>query len=463
MDYRINGFIMPHPPIILPAIGKGEEKRAFATIDGCRTITGEIERLEPETIVVITPHGPVFRDAVCLNTDKTLSGSFKKFGHSEIKFTFPNDTELTENFLKSLENASVPAVKNNQSTAKRYSLDREIDHGVLVPLFFIQERYSNFKLVHLTYGTIGPEKLYSCGMALREAIMETGRKTVVIASSDLSHKLKKEGPYEFNPDGPVYDELVVKTIGEGDFAGFLGIDDKIRNNAGECGHRSITILLGLFEDRKTSQEVHSYEGPFGVGYMTASIHDEGPASNSVIDEYILKMADIKKEAGKNESEYVKLARKTIEEYVKNGYIIAPGKTSEIKKGVFVSIKKHGSLRGCIGTISPTTSCVEKEIINNAISASTRDPRFNPIEEWELDDLEISVDLLHEPEPIKSMDELNVLEYGVIVRSGYKSGLLLPNLEGIDTVEEQVSIALRKAGINRNEKYEMERFRVERFK
>ena len=99
MDHRINGFIMPHPPIIIPGIGRGQEKAAEATISGCKKIAGEIERLKPETIVVITPHGPVFRDAVCLHTDKILAGSFKKFGHSEIEFEYSNDTERMESFL----------------------------------------------------------------------------------------------------------------------------------------------------------------------------------------------------------------------------------------------------------------------------------------------------------------------------------------------------------------------------
>jgi AmmeMemoRadiSam system protein A len=463
MDHRINGYIMPHPPIILPEIGRGEEKKASATIEGCRKIAREIEAEKPGTIVVITPHGPVFRDAVCINAGKTLAGNLGRFGQRDMEFSYQNDIELMEEFCERLDAASIEVVINDRNSSHHYHLDKELDHGVLVPLYFINERLEEFKLIHLTYGTLGPEKLYNCGIALREAIEKTGRKAVVIASSDLSHRLRDDGPYDFNADGPVYDKMVADALRKGDFSEFLAIDEKIQNNAGECGHRSITILLGIYENRRTSQTVHSYEGPFGVGYLTASLVDEGPGAISSMDKYIRRMAEAKTEAGKNESEYVKLARRTIEEYVKYGYIINPDKKSEMKKGVFVSIKKHGSLRGCIGTISPTASCVEKEIINNAISAATRDPRFNPIEEWELDDLEISVDLLHEPEPIESIDELNVIEYGVIVRSGYKSGLLLPNLEGIDTVEEQVEIALRKAGIHDNEKYEMERFKVERFK
>ena len=131
--------------------------------------------------------------------------------------------------------------------------------------------------------------------------------------------------------------------------------------------------------------------------------------------------------------------------------------------MFVSLKKDGRLRGCIGTISPTKSSIAKEIITNAVSAGTGDPRFDPVREEELDDLVYSVDVLGEPEDIKSKDELDVVKYGVIVSKGSRRGLLLPNLEGVDTVEKQIEIALQKAGIAADANYEMQRFEVVRHK
>lgn len=125
--------------------------------------------------------------------------------------------------------------------------------------------------------------------------------------------------------------------------------------------------------------------------------------------------------------------------------------------------KDGELRGCIGTVYPLKNNIAEEIIRNAVSAGTEDPRFYPVEIDELDDIVYSVDVLTKPEPVKSKDDLDVKKYGVIVRSGYKSGLLLPDLEGVDTVDQQISIALRKAGIAPNEKYTIERFEVVRHK
>jgi len=162
--------------------------------------------------------------------------------------------------------------------------------------------------------------------------------------------------------------------------------------------------------------------------------------------------------------YVALAKYGIESYVRNGkraslYKGIPEEFLTNKAGVFVSLKKDGKLRGCIGTISPVKENIGEEILENGVSAATRDPRFEPVREEELDQLEYSVDVLFPPEPIDSKALLDVKEYGVIVTSGNRRGLLLPNLEGVETVQQQVFIALSKAGIRQGEPFQMERFKV----
>jgi MEMO1 family protein len=163
---------------------------------------------------------------------------------------------------------------------------------------------------------------------------------------------------------------------------------------------------------------------------------------------------------------VQLARRTVERYVREHKTTAPPQvlTEEMQRraGVFVSLHRQGDLRGCIGTIEPVQDNVALEIISNAISAATRDPRFSPVRPDELADLEISVDVLTEPEPIAGIAELDPKVYGVIVSAGGRRGLLLPDLEGVDTAEEQVRIALRKAWIDPHEKYSLSRFRVIRY-
>lgn len=288
-----------------------------------------------------------------------------------------------------------------------------------------------------------------------------------MASGDLSHRLTREAPAGYHPRGQEFDDLLVALLKNKDIEGIMELNSDLIECAGECGLRPFIIALGIFDGYEIDIDVLSYEGPFGVGYLVADII---VGSEVTERELVNKLFD-KRQKGiekmrKDESAPVALARRTLEKYVTTGEEVVPpsdvtGVLNETA-GVFVSIKKHGQLRGCIGTIEPTQPNVANEIIHNAISAGTRDPRFNPVTDEELNDLTYSVDILYPPEPISGMEKLDPKKYGVIVRSGYKSGLLLPNLEGIDTVEEQVDIALKKAGINKGEHVDMERFEVVRY-
>jgi AmmeMemoRadiSam system protein A len=163
---------------------------------------------------------------------------------------------------------------------------------------------------------------------------------------------------------------------------------------------------------------------------------------------------------------VNLARETIEGYVRDRKVVAEPRVlapeMEQKAGVFVSLHKGGMLRGCIGTIQPQQPNVALEVIQNAISAATRDPRFPPLQASELAELDIAVDILQPAEPIESMAQLDPKRYGVIVESGWRRGLLLPDLEGVDTAEYQVEIARRKAGIGPHEPVQLYCFEVKRY-
>jgi AmmeMemoRadiSam system protein A len=163
---------------------------------------------------------------------------------------------------------------------------------------------------------------------------------------------------------------------------------------------------------------------------------------------------------------VRLAKEAVESYVRQQEIVRPRElTPEMREraGVFVSLHKRGELRGCIGTFEPTRDNVAEEVITNAISSATADPRFSPVTEAELADLEYSVDILTRPEPVASESELDPERYGIIVQSGWKRGLLLPDLEGVDSVDEQIVICRLKAGISSDDPVKLYRFEVRRFK
>jgi len=163
---------------------------------------------------------------------------------------------------------------------------------------------------------------------------------------------------------------------------------------------------------------------------------------------------------------VQLAIDTIETYIRKGAVTRPVITDPVmseRAGVFVSLKKGGALRGCIGTFLPTRETVAQEVIANAIQSATQDPRFPPVRTEELAQLEYSVDVLTKPEAVKDMSELDPVKYGIVVESGLRRGLLLPDLEGVNTVEEQIAICRMKAGIGDNEPIKLYRFEVRRFK
>ena len=268
------------------------------------------------------------------------------------------------------------------------------------------------------------------------------RSVVYIASGDLSHKLQEYGPYGFVEEGPLYDKRIMDVMSNARFSELLDFDIDFLDKAAECGHRSFIMMSGFLDNISVIPKFYSHEDITGVGYGICSYFPTDP--------------------------YIELAKNTINTYIKEKKVIelpkdTPKELLENRTGVFVSIHKKGYLRGCIGTILPVTKCVGEEIINNAISAATHDPRFNPVTEDELNDLEINVDVLTAPEDIPNSEMLDPKKYGVIVSSGYKRGVLLPDLEGVDTIEEQISIAKEKADINDNEEIKLQRFEVIRHK
>jgi AmmeMemoRadiSam system protein A len=222
---------------------------------------------------------------------------------------------------------------------------------------------------------------------------------------------------------------------------------------------------GAFDGTAVRAERLAHQDVTGVGYGICTFYPEGPDESRRFLER--RMAEIEEElrAKREQSdEYVRLAREAVEAYVLRREVLKvpaglPEEMLSDQAGAFVSIHEHGELRGCIGTISPTRSCIAEEIIGNAISASTRDPRFPAIKADELPWLDINVDVLGEPEDIDSEDELDVKRYGVIVSCGHRRGLLLPDLDGVDTPGQQVEIAMKKGGIHRFEKYKLQRFEV----
>ncbi|NLN84044.1 MAG: AmmeMemoRadiSam system protein A [Firmicutes bacterium] len=429
--------VTPHPPLIIPEIGRGDERQISDTIAAMEEISKRIALLKPDTIVVVSPHTTLYADYFHVSPGEIAAGNFANFGQPQVKLRVDYDTELRGEIIEEAEKARLPLGDAGET-------DPNLDHGTLIPLYFIAKEWPDFKVIRLGFSGLSAETHREVGQVLAKVFARSEKRIVFVASGDLSHKLKADGPYGFVKEGPEFDQSIVEIFKQGSLQDIFGLDDRMCDKAAECGVRSFQILAGLYQGEEVESELLSYEGPFGVGYAVAYL------------------AGI--EAKKNP--YIELARQSVEHYVKTGRVLnlpedLPPELIERRAACFVTLNSQGRLRGCIGTLEPYRENLAIEIIENAVSACSKDPRFFPVQERELEDLQISVDVLSEPEKISSADKLDVKRYGVIVKSGYKSGVLLPNLDGVNTVEEQVSIAKDKAGIRANESFELWRFEVVR--
>ena len=455
----LGAAVLPHPPLIVPQVGRGTQQQVQKTIDAYREAAAWIVSLSPDTVIVISPHAEMHGDYIQLSPGGQAKGNLGQFGAREISFEISYDEELTRQIAGLAHTQGLPAGTQGER-------EPALDHGTMVPLHFLREAAGGslpYRFVRIGLSGLPFEAHYRLGTLISRAVDTLGRKVCVIASGDLSHYLKKDGPYGFRQEGPQYDAQVMDILSRGAFDELLKMPEAFCGQAGECGQRSFLIMAGCLDGFRVEARQLSYEGVTGVGYGVCLLK---PIERDERRVFIKGMKEEARGAEEVADSYVSLARLSYEQYVRHHKAIKrpdglPQDMLSRRAGVFVSLKIGGHLRGCIGTISPATACIADEIIRNAVSASTQDPRFRPVTPDELSRIDCSVDVLDEAEDIGSPAELNVKEYGVIVSRGARRGLLLPNLEGVDTVAEQISIARQKAGISPNEPVNLQRFRVVR--
>lgn len=409
---------IPHPPILVPEIGGGEERKCQATLDAYREIARRLVQANIETLLLVSPHSPLTKVGMTLFTEENLRGNFAQFGSASLTFSWANDLAIATELQKSLKNV--------------LTVNGSIDHGALVPLYFLQEAGWTGKIVLMGMPLEQPEEY---GRQIGQILDKVDGRFALIASGDLSHRLKQDGPYGFDPSGPEFDQAIYKGL-QRDIKKLHNLPIDLVENAGECGYRSLRLALAAKEG---APEVLSYEGPFGVGYLVADLYHSSPLPQ--------------------------WARRCLRAHLRHedlGPADLP-QTSEfyVRRGCFVTLKQNGQLRGCIGTTQPWQENLALEIQHNALAAGTEDPRFWPVELEELETLSFTVDVLGELEKISGPEELDPWRYGAVVRRGGKSGLLLPHLEGVDTVSDQIGIAKQKAGISSGDDVDLWRFEVVR--
>lgn len=456
----IGGIMVPHPPLIIPDIGRGREACIRETTDAYLRAGAFVRSLAPETVVIVSPHSIMYSDYIHISPGKAAYGSLREFGAKQVEFHEQYDDEFANRL-------AARAAKAGLSAGTLGEQNPELDHGTMIPLWFIRRAPADFRIVRIGISGLPLPDHYRLGIEIQKTAEDLGRRVVFVASGDLSHKLKKDGPYGLDPNGPEYDRRIMEVMGSGEFDRLLDFDEVFCEKAAECGHRSFVMMAGAFDGKALEIEKLSHQDVTGVGYGVCTYRVTGDDARR---HFLAKWCD--KERAKLDSRkaaedpYVKLARASIETYIRTGNRLRipdnlPGEMTGRRAGVFVSLHMEGRLRGCIGTIQPVYGSVAEEIVHNAVSAATRDPRFSAVKESELDRLEYSVDVLGPTEPVRSRDELDVKRYGVVVSNGGRRGLLLPNLDGVDTVDQQIAIAQQKAGIAPYEDVRLERFEVVR--
>ena len=428
----------------------GRERATQKTIDALGEAARGMAQRQPETVILISPHGPLRPHAFGILTAPRCSGTFAEWGAPQVAFAFENDLEAVGLIRAEATQAGLPL-----EPIARW---REgLDWGCTVPLYYLRSGLGDARLLPMTVSFLPPRQHFALGQAVARAVRQLDRRVAIIASADLSHSLTESAPNGYDPMGAVFDGKLREAIAAWDVATVLGMEEGFRRRAAEDAVPSVSFLMGALDGLGAQPEVISYEGPFGVGYLVAAVDVTPPLTNGVVHE---------EAAAAISDPLVRLAKDAVDTFVRFRRVIDPiDVPPELQRpaGVFVSIKRGHTLRGCIGTVEPTQDSLAREVVRNAIDSATRDPRFLPVEAQELDALSYSVDVLSPPEPVSGPEELDHRRYGLIVRSGLRRGLLLPDIEGVSSVAEQIAIAKAKAGILPDEPVEMFRFTVRRYR
>lgn len=431
--------IAPHPPIMVPEVGGESAAEVAWSIEAMAELTRRIIASGAESIILISPHAPLQRSDFVAYDSPAVRADFAAFRAPQVEFELSLDTELLQAISRSADGAQYHVVPIHNP---------DLDHGTAVPLYFLRQNGWTGRVVALGYSFLSNEDHLRFGSCIAKAIDETGRSVALIASGDLSHRLKLESPAGFNPTAYIFDDEIVDALRSNTPERIVNIDQDLRSLAGECGYRSMLIVLGATSELPRACEVLSYEAPFGVGYLVAQLTNKVEGSAAI-------------------DSLPALAREAVESFIRTGTVIRQKAGTGLlaaRAACFVSLKTlDGELRGCIGTVEPVKDTLAAELIANAINAATRDSRFSPVTPDELPNLRYSVDVLSAPEPAEITD-LDPAVYGVIVEdeTGSRRGLLLPDLQGIETVSDQVAIASRKAGILPGDPVRLARFRVDRY-
>jgi AmmeMemoRadiSam system protein A len=431
--------LMPHAPVLVPEVGGGREREAGATVDALWECARNVVQSRPDALLLISPHSPRRRGRFGLWTGPAIGGDLGRFGRADVELKLPNASTLTETLDQELRERGIDT----------WPVSRQpLDHGALVPLYFLTRSGWAGPTAVLSLNYPGEGGWQEVGQAIRQTAGRLGTRLAVVASGDMSHRLMPGAPAGYEPRARRFDREFVEVLRSGRYERLGGIDPGLQELAAEDVVDSTLIAAHAVGLNSTGHEVFSYEGPFGVGYCVAELFraPRGDHPGRILPT---------------------IAREALERHFGNGrartdvpgheYLLQPA-------GVFVTLRtRDGRLRGCRGTIAPRAGNVVEETRSVALSSALQDQRFTPVTDDELSGLIYEVSVLHPPEVVASPAELDPRRYGVMVTTDDgRRGLMLPGVEGLDTVEQQIQATCRKARIDPREPFTLMRFTTDHF-
>lgn len=465
MGQIIGRFLLPHPPAAIAELSGKSAEKLNTTVTGMQKVAAEIKMLKPDTVIMITPHGPLFQNHFYFPGEERISGDFAMFGNKRRILAADNDLSLAAAIQRETANNGFRAGAVDERTLKQNGFNHDLDHGVTVPLYFLQQATTDFRLLPISVSTCSAKEHYRFGIILRQAIINSDRNVVIIASGNLSHKLNEESPYGCDECGIRFDRTVKKLLFDEDITGFLTFDPRLKTDSIQCSLDSYRMLLGTLDGFRFMANTLSYEDTLGIGYLVANLK-QGKPTESAYTHYTAAEADILKARHEQESEPVNLAREALRYWFREHKPLPLPKElgEELKNqrgGVFVTLENDGIMRGSIGTTTAHEPNLAEEIITNAIAAATADSRFEPISPQEAEELTVTVDILSTPEET-TVDGLDPAKYGIIAENRGRIGVLLPALPEITTVKDQLAAVRAKAGIHPWHRLKLKRFTVKHF-
>ena len=443
--------LMPHAPILVPDVGGDRAGAARASVRAMREAAARVMDFQPDTLALISPHSPRQRGAFGLWAGDRLTGTFAQFNAPGAQVSLPNDTPLAD---------AIIAEARNRGLATWLIRGQTLDHGALVPLWFLAQAGWAGPTVVLSLKDPADGGLAELGEAIAAAARASRRRIAIVASGDMSHRLKENAPCGFHPQAHQFDETFINLIRDGDYHGIGNIAPALRELAAEDAVDSTLAAAAAVDWKAAGHKVLNYEAPFGVGYGVAILFAE--KSNPADPTPATARA-----SNREGAILPALARQSVAAALRDNSELPPAATApylSAKHGVFVTLReRNGMLRGCCGTISPTCDNVVAETWRSARLAALQDTRFSPVQASELPYLHFDVSVLHSMEKISSAAELDPARYGVVVSTeDGRRALLLPGIAEITTSEQQLGIARKKGRIGPREPVMLQRFQIDHF-